>query len=182
MEFVFCPLEITGVTVIEHQLFRDHRGFFLEDYRLEDFVRHAIPPFVQGNFSRSVQGVLRGLHYQLEPAAVGKLVRCTSGRIYDVALDMRKSSPTYGRWAGVELSGEGTSMLYVPPGCAHGFCVLSAVADVAYLMTGYYSATHDRAVLWCDPDVGIEWPVREPLLSSKDAAAPRLHQADNNFA
>jgi dTDP-4-dehydrorhamnose 3,5-epimerase len=182
MKFKFTRLEIPEVLLIEHEIVRDQRGFFLESYRHNDFALQGIPAFVQINHSRSVRAVLRGLHYQLEPHALGKLVRCLGGEIFDVAVDLRRGSPTYGKWVGMELCGDDCRMLYVPTGFGHGFCTLSEVADVLYLQTDYYCAECERNVLWNDPDLGIRWPLgEEPRLSAKDARAPRLRDAENNF-
>ncbi len=181
MLFTFRPFEIPAVVLIEYQSVVDERGFFAESYRLQEFQAHRIPPFVQDNHSQSGRGVLRGLHYQLEPAVVGKLIHCVRGQIFDVAVDIRKGSPTFSKWVSIELSPEHRRMLYVPPGFAHGFCVLSDLADVVYKMTGYYSPDDDRSLLWSDPDIGVRWPIRDPILSVKDATAPRLRDAENNF-
>jgi dTDP-4-dehydrorhamnose 3,5-epimerase len=182
MPFQFKKLEIPEVILIEAQTFADDRGFFAETYKRSEFAACGIPhSFVQDNLSHSVQGVVRGLHYQKHPRAQGKLVTVLNGRIFDVAVDIRKGSPTYGQWVGMELSGEDCTMLYVPVGFAHGFCVLSQEADVVYKVTDEYARDLDRGVLWNDPDLGIQWPVTEPLLSPKDAELPLLKDADNNF-
>jgi|FaiFalDrversion3_1042247.scaffolds.fasta_scaffold03478_2 dTDP-4-dehydrorhamnose 3,5-epimerase len=183
MPFVFLPLEIPDVILIRARAFPDPRGFFLEAYRRSEFERHGIPvTFVQDNFSRSVrQGVLRGLHYQKAPKAQGKLVMVLRGEIYDVAVDIRRGSPTYGRWVAVTLSERDHTMLYVPPGFAHGFCVLSDGADVLYKCTEEYDPALDRGIRWDDPDLGIPWPAEDPLLSEKDRAWPPLREADHNF-
>ena len=141
----------------------------------------GLPRLVQDNASRSRRDVLRGLHYQMEPAAMGKLVRCARGKIFDVCVDIRRGSPHYGRWVGRELSEDDPAMIYVPPGFAHGFLALSDWADVVYKTSAYYSPEHERATLWSDPDVGIRWPRARPRLSAKDAAAPLLKDAQNNF-
>lgn len=182
MPFEFIPLDLPGTVVIEPKVFKDDRGAFLEVYKHGDFARAGIPEhFVQDNCSRSDQGVLRGLHYQKNPAAQGKLIRCISGRIYDVAVDIREGSRTFARWIGIELSEENGLMLYVPPGFAHGFLVLSPNADVLYKCTAEYAPEHDRGIIWNDPTIGIDWPVQEPLLSGKDRKHPTLKEADNNF-
>jgi dTDP-4-dehydrorhamnose 3,5-epimerase len=181
MKFTFTRLEIPEVVLIEHEIFRDARGFFLESYRENDFAEHGIPRFVQDNHSRSTKGVLRGLHYQLEPKAVGKLVRCMRGAIFDVAVDLRRGSPSYGKWVGAELTEENHRMLWVPPGFAHGFCTLSDIADVLYKQTEYYSQEHDRGTRWNDPAIGIRWPIADPQVSAKDASAPLLKDAEHNF-
>jgi dTDP-4-dehydrorhamnose 3,5-epimerase len=181
MDFSFKALDIPDVLIVTHGIFSDPRGFFLESFREEPFLKMGIPRFVQDNHAKSVKGVLRGMHYQLHPASVGKLVRCLRGRIFDVAVDIRRSSPHYAQWVGVELTPDGCQMLYIPEGFAHGYCVLSEECEVFYKTTGYYSAAHDRGFRWDDPDVGIKWPVAEPVLSPKDANAPLFKDADNNF-
>jgi dTDP-4-dehydrorhamnose 3,5-epimerase len=176
------PLNISettlpGVLLIEPKVFGDDRGFFMETYRA-DILREAgiTDAFVQDNHSRSARGVLRGLHYQ-EPNAQGKLVRCTRGAIFDVAVDIRCGSPSYGRWFGLELSDANKLMLWIPPGFAHGFCALEDDTDLVYKCTSLYDAASDRSILWSDPAIGIEWPIAEPVLSAKDANAPRLAEA-----
>lgn len=181
----FRPLdELPDIVLIEPKALGDGRGWFMETYKASDFASHGIPTnFPQDNHSRSTaRHLIRGLHYQLEPAAMGKLVRCTLGAVYDVSVDMRKGSPTYGRWVGVELSAENRYALWVPAGFAHGFCTLTDVAEVVYKCTSEYSAAHDRAIRWNDPALGIKWPTLDPILSDKDARAPVLAQADNNFS
>ena len=168
---------LPGVLVIEPTVYADERGFFMETFHSARFQALGIPAdFVQDNHSRSVRGVLRGLHYQ-EPNPQGKLVRCIRGALLDVAVDIRKGSPQFGKWMSAELSEENKRMLWVPPGFAHGFCALSDVADLAYKCTSLYEAQNDRVILWSDPDIGIKWPFSSPILSSKDAAAPRLMDA-----
>jgi len=168
---------LDGVLLIEPTVFADDRGFFLETYHAARFAEAGIDAnFLQDNQSRSVRGVLRGLHFQ-EPNAQGKLVRCALGALFDVAVDIRVGSPQFGKWFGAELTEENRLMLWVPPGFAHGFCALSEMADLAYKCTALYDAASDRAIAWDDPDIGIAWPVSEPSLSPKDAAAPRLKDA-----
>jgi dTDP-4-dehydrorhamnose 3,5-epimerase len=168
---------LPGVLLIEPKVFTDERGFFMETYNLDAFRAAGIPDeFVQDNHSRSARGVLRGLHYQ-EPNAQGKLVRCTRGAIFDVAVDIRRGSPSFAKWFGLELSDANKLMLWIPPGFAHGFCALEDDSDLVYKCTTLYDPTSDRAILWNDPDVGIEWPITEPVLSKKDAGAPRLVEA-----
>jgi len=156
----------------------------METYKRSEFESNGIRfAFSQDNHSRSsASHVIRGLHYQKDPAAQGKLVRCVFGAVYDVAVDIRRGSPTYSRWAGVELSAENRRMLWVPPGFAHGFCTLSDVSEVVYKTTSEYSGPHDRGIRWNDPALGVNWPTTNPVLSPKDAQAPMLAQADNNFA
>jgi dTDP-4-dehydrorhamnose 3,5-epimerase len=178
MRVISTPLP--GLLVLEPAAHPDERGFFVESYRRSWHAALGIPAqdlFVQDNHSRSARGVLRGMHFQIG-AGVAKLVRCARGRILDVAVDLRKGSPTYGRWAGVELDDVKMRSLYVPVGCAHGFCVLSEVADVLYKQTGYYDPELERGIVWNDPDVGIEWPLaqEELIVSERDAAAPRLRE------
>lgn len=182
MPFEFKKLSIPDVCLIIPKTFGDARGFFLETYKLADFANAGIGEhFVQDNHSKSSKGVLRGLHYQKAAHAQGKLVRCTQGRIFDVAVDIRKGSPHYGKWAGEELTDENRSMLYVPPGFAHGFLVLSDTAEVQYKCTSEYAPSADRGIIWNDPEIGIAWPLKQPLLSDKDSALPRLRDADNDF-
>lgn len=182
MPFDFRPLSMPGIVLITPRVFGDARGFFVETYKRSEFAGAGITEyFVQDNCSKSSKHVLRGLHYQKNPAAQGKLVRCLSGTIFDVAVDIRQGSPTYARWAGVELSEENKQMLYIPPAFAHGFVVLSDTAEIMYKCTREYSAENDRGILWNDPEIGIEWTVRNPILSEKDKALPLLKDADNNF-
>jgi dTDP-4-dehydrorhamnose 3,5-epimerase len=182
MPFRFDRLEIPEIVLIEARRFGDDRGFFLETFKASEFGAYGIPAtFVQDNLSHSVRGVLRGLHYQKPPKAQGKLVMVLQGRIFDVAVDIRHGSPTYGRWIGLELAADDCRMVYVPAGFAHGFCVLSGEADVLYKVTEEYAPDLDRGILWNDPDIGIRWPIAEPILSPKDTQLPVLRQADNNF-
>jgi dTDP-4-dehydrorhamnose 3,5-epimerase len=168
---------LPGVLVIEPKVYADTRGFFMETYHAAHFRALGIDAaFVQDNHSRSLRGVLRGLHYQ-EPNPQGKLVRCTRGALYDVAVDIRAGSPQFGKWTAAELTEENRRMMWVPPGFAHGFCALSDVADLVYKCTALYEAANDRTILWSDPEIGITWPVAKPALSPKDAAAPRLKDA-----
>jgi dTDP-4-dehydrorhamnose 3,5-epimerase len=159
----------------------DHRGFFFEAYNRRTFaeVTGYDGDFVQDNHSRSARGVLRGLHYQTPPHAQGKLVRVISGAVFDVAVDIRRSSPTFGRWAGVELSEENKAQLWIPAGFAHGFCVISDSADVVYKTTDFYAPECDRSIRYDDPAIGVEWPTDvQPLVSGKDETAPLLADAD----
>lgn len=168
---------LPGVLIIEPVVFGDDRGFFMETYHSAKFAELGIPqPFVQDNHSRSARGVLRGLHFQ-EPNPQGKLVRAVTGAIFDVAVDIRRGSPSFGQWFGIELSGENKLQLWVPPGFAHGFCVTSEIADVVYKCTSLYDAVNDRGIRWNDPAIGIEWPITNPSLSGKDAVAPGLGEA-----
>lgn len=171
---------IPGVLMIEPRVFGDARGFFLEGYNARGF-RQATGlsvDFVQDNHSRSCRGVLRGLHYQLQQAQ-GKLVSVVCGAVFDVAVDIRRSSPGFGQWVGVELSEDNHRQVWLPPGIAHGFLVLSERVDVLYKTTDYYAPEHERVILWNDPDIEIEWPLAdEPLLSPKDQAGLPLKQAE----
>ncbi len=169
--------ELPGVLLLEPKRFGDDRGFFMELFHEKRYAEAGIPgPFVQDNFSRSAKGILRGLHFQ-QPHAQGKLVQVFAGAVYDVAVDIRRGSPTFGRWVGVELSADNRRQLWVPPGFAHGFCVLSESADFHYKCTDFYSPASEHGIAWNDPDLGIPWPVKSPLLSPKDSAAPRLKDA-----
>lgn len=182
MPFSFKNLLIPEIILIEPKVFVDERGFFMEIYKRSDFVNHGIKEyFVQDNYSRSSKNVLRGLHYQKNPKAQGKLVKCISGRIFDVAVDIRKNSSTYGKWVSADLSSENNCMLYIPQGFAHGFVVLSDYAEILYKCTEEYSVENDRGIIWNDPDIKIKWPIENPILSEKDQKNPLLKDADNNF-
>lgn len=182
MPFHFQRLEIPEVILVQTQAIEDHRGAFAETYRRSAFSAHGIPAvFVQDNYAHSVRGVLRGLHYQDHPHPQGKLVMVVRGEIFDVAVDLRRGSPTFARWVGVRLSANQRQALYVPEGFAHGYCVLSEDADVIYKVTEEYRPELDRGILWSDPTIGIDWPVREPILSPKDARLPLLSDADIKF-
>jgi dTDP-4-dehydrorhamnose 3,5-epimerase len=182
MPFQFKRLEIPEVILVEARAFGDHRGFFMETYKRSEFLANGIGEhFVQDNYSRSHYGVLRGLHFQKLPKAQGKLVGVIQGKIFDVAVDLRKDSPTFGQWVGVELSSENRRMLYVPVGFAHGFCALSETADVVYKVTEDYAPELDRGVIWNDSDIKIRWPISNPILSEKDAQLLSLRQVDTNF-
>lgn len=168
--------ELPGVLIIEPKVFGDERGFFLESFQRQRYRDAGIDyEFVQDNHSRSGRNVLRGLHYQIERPQ-GKLVRVTRGEVYDVAVDINPESRTYGRYVGVLLSERNHRQLWVPPGYAHGFCVLTDVADFQYKCTDYYDPSDEGGVAWNDPDVAIDWPVKEPLLSDKDRVHPPLRQ------
>ena len=167
---------IAGLVVIEPAVHGDARGFFMETWNAERFRDAGLPDrFVQSNLSRSGPGVIRGLHYQ-HPEAQGKLIWAPEGRVYDVAVDVRRESPSFGQWAAVELSAENHRQLYVPAGFAHGFCVLGESALLSYMCTTVYRAEHDSVIAWNDPDIGIRWPLENGSLSAKDAAAPRLSE------
>jgi len=173
------PTALPDVLLIEPRVFSDARGFFYESWNLRDFAGAGLDGiFVQDNHSRSVRDVLRGLHYQIEHAQ-GKLVRVITGEVFDVAVDIRRSSPTFARWVGVNLSAENRRMLWIPPGFAHGFLVLSGAAEFLYKTTDYWYAEHERTLLWNDPALGIDWPLSgAPLLAPKDAAGRPLAAAD----
>ena len=172
--------DIPDVLILEPKVFGDARGFFMESFNQREFVKQTglNPHFVQDNHSRSARNVLRGLHYQIrQPQA--KLVRVTAGEVFDVAVDLRKSSPAFGKWTGTVLSAENKRQLWVPEGFAHGFLVLSDSADFLYKTTDYYAPEHERCLLWNDPDIGIQWPLAgEPVLAAKDRAAKRLRDAE----
>ena len=169
------------VKIIEPKVFGDARGYFYESFNGREFSEQVETgvEFVQDNHSRSARGVLRGLHYQIEHAQ-GKLVRVVEGEVFDVAVDIRKSSPNFGKWVGVTLSEENHRQLWVPPGFAHGFVVLSESAQFLYKTTDYWYQAHERSIVWNDPEIGIEWPIDfEPLLAAKDAAGKQLAEADH---
>jgi dTDP-4-dehydrorhamnose 3,5-epimerase len=173
------PTTHPEVLLIEPVVFKDARGFFLESFHAEKFRAAGLPvSFVQDNHSRSSAGVLRGLHYQLRHPQ-GKLVQVVTGSVYDVAVDIRRESPRFGQWVGVELSAENHHQLYVPPGFAHGFCVLSATVDFLYKCTDVYTPGDEYGIAWDDPDLAIAWPAMEYLLSGKDRVLPRLHDSAN---
>ncbi len=182
MPFESRRLEIPAVILIEPVVFSDDRGFFAETYKASDFRNHGVPDtFVQDNHSLSAKGVLRGIHYQLHPRAQGKLVRVIRGSVYDVAVDMRKGSPYYGKWVTAELSRENRHMLWIPPGFGHAFQALEAFTEVIYKTTEEYDASLDRGILWCDPELAICWPLEDVVLSPKDAGLPPFREAENNF-
>lgn len=172
------PTAIPGVILIEPDVFGDSRGFFMETWHAQKYAEAGLDiPFIQVNHSRSSQGVLRGLHYQLEQPQ-GKLVRVSHGAVFDVAVDIRKGSPTFGQWVGYELSGENFRQLYIPPGFAHGFCVLSESADFIYKCTDFYAPEYEHCIRWNDPDIGIKWPGDDFLVSEKDGQAALLKDLD----
>lgn len=175
MEILDLPL--TGLKLIRPRIFPDHRGYFLETYQQQRFTNEDLGVrFVQDNLSFSKRGVLRGLHYQ-HPTWQGKLVFAIQGEIFDVAVDIRRDSPTFGKWHGVVLNDRTHEQLYVPPGFAHGFCVLSETARVMYKCTDYYAPGEEYTLLWNDPEVGIDWPVKDPVLAEKDAQGKLLKDA-----
>jgi dTDP-4-dehydrorhamnose 3,5-epimerase len=177
----FLASELPEVVVVEPDVFRDPRGWFLETFHAQKYQAGGIPPpFVQDNLSRSIYGTLRGLHAQ-ECHPQGKLVRVIAGEILDVAVDIRRGSPRFGRWVGIHLSGEAKRACYVPPGFAHGFCVLSSEAIVEYKCTDFYDPADEMGILWSDPDLGIPWPVSAPILSAKDAQLPLLRDLQDRL-
>lgn len=173
--------KLDGVLLLEPSVVEDERGYFLESWNRRRFEKAvgADVEFVQDNHSRSAYGVLRGLHYQMPPAVQGKLVRCVNGAVWDVAVDIRRSSPTFGAWFGVELTEQNKHQIWIPPGFAHGFVALTETADLLYKASGYYSPACDRSIRWDDPAIGIDWPLpRSPILSEKDSTAPVLSEAE----
>jgi len=176
MPFEFEPQKIKDLILIRPRVFGDSRGFFMETYKKSDFVANGIKDdFNQDNHSKSTQGVLRGLHYQAYPHGQAKIVRCAKGKIFDVAVDIRPKSETFGQYIKVELSEDNKNMLYIPVGFAHGFVALSAEVELLYKASGEYAPNADRGILWCDKDINIDWEIDfEPLLSDKDKVQPRL--------
>ena len=182
MPFNFKRLEIPEVILVETQTFTDVRGYFMESFKESAFKTKGIDiKFIQDNYSHSTKGVLRGLHYQKDPKAQAKLVMAITGEIFDVAVDIRKGSPTYGKWVSQILSDKNHNLLYVPEGFAHGFCVTSEKADVLYKVNSEYSPDHERGILWNDSEIAIKWPTDRPIMVPKDLQLPTLKNADNNF-
>ena len=183
MPFTFKKLSIPDVILIEPKSFSDDRGFFLESFKISEFVSNGINiKFVQDNISHSVSGVIRGLHFQKNPKAQAKLVTTVKGEIFDVAVDIRKNSPTYGKWISEILSEKNHNLLYIPEGFAHGFCVLSKEADVYYKVSNEYSPKDEDGIIWNDPDLNIEWPIPKPIVSSSDSKLPSFENLDDYFA
>lgn len=173
------PLNIPDVLMIEPEIFGDNRGFFFESFNQKRFgeaVGHKIN-FVQDNHSKSFKGVLRGLHYQLPPKVQGKLIRVIHGEVFDIAVDLRQSSPTFGKWVGEIISAENKKQLWIPEGFAHGFLTLSDTAEFVYKTTDFYSKEHERTINWNDKVIGIQWPIKDPLISAKDATAQSFKEA-----
>ena len=169
MRTTLTQTPLDGLVLIDIDYFRDERGFFIESWHKKDFGAAGLDlEFVQEGHSRSGKGVLRGLHYQDMTVPMGKLLRCTVGAIFDVAVDLRADSPTFGHWFGVELSSDNQRQIYVPVGFAHGFATLSDIAEVQYKQTGYYAPAAEGGITWNDPDVGVEWPISNPILSTRD--------------
>lgn len=183
MNFEFKKLSIPDVILITPEVFSDERGFFTEAYKKSVFEKAGIKEnFTQDNYASSKKNVLRGLHYQIPPMEQAKLVRCIKGDIFDVAVDIRKGSPFFGKWVAVQLSEENKKMLFIPPDFAHGYLVLSEEAKVVYKISKEYSKEHERGILWKDPTVKIDWPLSgDPILSEKDTKLPLLNEAENNF-
>ena len=182
MPFTFKRLSIPDVILIEPQSFSDDRGFFFESFKESDFFSNGIcKKFVQDNFSHSTNGVIRGLHFQKAPKAQAKLVTVLKGKIFDVAVDIRKNSQTYGKRVSEILSDDTHNLLYVPEGFAHGFCVISDEADVHYKVSNEYSQEHERSIIWNDPKLNIEWPIKKPIISNKDNKLSLLENLDNDF-
>lgn len=182
MTFTFRRLQIPDVILVEPKLLSDNRGFFFESFKESDFLKNGITEkFVQDNFSHSTRDVIRGLHYQQKPKAQAKLITVVSGKIFDVAVDIRKNSPSYGKWISEILSKDDHKLLYVPEGFAHGFCVLSQEADIFYKVSNEYSKEHERGIIWNDPTINISWPIKEPIISDKDNQSPLLKNSDSNF-
>jgi dTDP-4-dehydrorhamnose 3,5-epimerase len=181
MPFQFERLDIPDMILIETQIFEDHRGFFMETYKRSEFEAGGVPwTFVQDSFSHSIKGVLRGLHYQIQQTQ-GKLVRVVRGEVYDVAVDLRRSSKYFGRWLGIHLSAENRKQLWIPGGFAHGFYVLSEWAEVMYKATDFYAPQWERTLRWNDPDIGIDWPLiggNPPILSTNDTQGAMLRDCD----
>jgi len=175
--------DLPEVATVEPKALDDERGWFMETYRKSEFSNQGVSEvFLQDNHSYSTaKGVLRGLHFQKQPYAQGKLVRCVVGEIYDVAVDIRKGSPTYRRWVSATLSAENRRMIWIPVGFAHGLLTITDIAEVEYKVTTEYSNSHDRAIRWNDPDIGIKWPIKKLILSSRDAQAPFLKDVDNDL-
>lgn len=180
MPFEFENTEIKDVIIVKPKVFGDERGFFLETYKKEDFEKAGIlDDFIQDNHSKSTFGVLRGLHYQKEPNVQSKIVRCTKGKIFDVAVDIRKNSPTFLKWVKVELSEDNKYQLYLPKGFAHGFVALSDVVEVMYKVSGKYSPMDEGGIKWNDPDIGVDWGIDfEPILSEKDKNSKSIKEID----
>jgi len=182
MVFNFTRLEIPDVILVEPKIFTDDRGFFYESFKKSDFLSYGISEiFIQDNFSHSKKNVIRGLHYQNPPKPQAKLISVIKGKIFDVAVDIRKKSPTYGKWISAILSEENHRSLYIPEGFAHGFCVLSDEADVSYKVNNEYSPQHEQGIIWNDDFLKISWPIQKPIISNKDNLLPSLQFSINDF-
>jgi dTDP-4-dehydrorhamnose 3,5-epimerase len=184
MNFEFKKLSIPDIILITPKVFKDSRGIFIETYKKSIFEKLGIKTnFVQDNYSMSRKNVLRGLHYQISPMEQAKLIMCPKGRVFDVAVDLRKGSPYFGKWIGEYLSEENRNILFIPAGFAHGYLVLSEEAEIIYKVSKEYSKEHDKGIYWKDPKIGIAWPLREePILSDKDKNLPGLAEAEHNFS
>ena len=179
MPFSFAPLDISDVILVEPKVFPDNRGFFFESFKASDFEKAGLPThFVQDNFSFSKKDVIRGLHYQKNPKAQGKLVSVLKGSVWDVAVDIRRKSPTFLKWVAVELNDQNHALLYIPAGFAHGFISLTEDVHLLYKCTNEYDPQADAGVRWNDPDIAIPWPAANPIVSTKDAVLPFLQQAE----
>ncbi len=175
MKLIVTPTPLAGLVTIEMNYPKDERGFFIESWHQRDFAAAGLDyTYLQEGHSRSRRGVLRGLHYQDMTAPMAKLLRCVVGQIYDVAVDLRVGSPTFGQWLGVELSSENQKQIFVPVGFAHGFLALSETVEVIYKMTQFYTPSSEGGVIWNDPDIGVKWPITDPILSARDAKAQTL--------
>ena len=180
MPFTFKQLNIPDVVLVQPKSFSDDRGFFFESFKESEFLSGGIDEkFVQDNFSHSIHGVIRGLHFQKTPKAQAKLVSVLKGEIFDVAVDIRKNSPTYGKWVSEILSENNHKLLYMPEGFAHGFCVLSEDADVLYKVSNEYSPEHEDGIIWNDPKLNIDWPISKPIVSSNDSKLPLFENLEN---
>ncbi len=179
MPFIFRRIEIEGLIVISPKVFSDSRGFFVKSYKATDFKQNGIVcEFVQDNHSKSSLGVLRGLHYQIHPYAQAKLIRVVKGRVWDVAVDIRRNSPTFLKWFGIELSGDNNSMLFIPAGFAHGFISLTHEVHLLYKCSREYNKDHERGIMWNDQDIDIKWPFEDPVLSEKDKSLPFVNNCE----
>ncbi len=182
MPFEFEKLGIPEVILIKPKVFSDQRGFYMETYKASDFKKNGIPDnFIQDNHSKSKKGIIRGLHYQTDPKAQGKLIRVVKGSVFDVAVDLRKNSPYYGKWISAVLSADNKNMLWIPPGFAHGFLSLEEDSELLYKTTEEYSPEHEAGIKWNDPDISIEWPKIKHKVSEKDSKLPSFKDAKNNF-
>jgi dTDP-4-dehydrorhamnose 3,5-epimerase len=182
MTFKFEKLSIPDIILIEPQIFLDERGFFFESFKESEFIENGInKKFVQDNYSHSSKGVLRGLHYQTNLKAQAKIVTALKGEIFDVAVDIRKNSPTFGKWVGEKLSEDNHKWLYIPEGFAHGFCVLSDYANVLYKASQEYSPIHEKGIIWNDKKINISWPIENPIISDKDNKLLKFEKLDSDF-
>ena len=182
MPFSFKKLEIPDVILVTPKIFPDDRGFFFENFQKSTFSTNGIDKqFVQDNISHSTKGILRGLHYQKNPTAQAKLLTIIKGEIFDVAVDIRKNSPTFGKWVGEKLSSDGHKLIFIPEGFAHGFCVLSDYAEILYKVNKEYSPKHEEGIIWNDKKINISWPIKNPIISKKDKELTTLENLDNDF-